>query len=116
MHRMLKLLTMSFVTAVVAVLSLAAAPANAQDRHVQVVNETQHAIVQFFASNVERGTWEEDILGENVLPVGQSANINIDDGSGACVYDFKAVFEDGQELVRNGIDVCTTSTYTYTEG
>lgn len=116
MHRMLKLLTMSFVTAVVAVLSLAAAPANAQDRHVQVINETQHAIVQFFASNVERGTWEEDILGENVLPVGQSANINIDDGSGACVYDFKAVFEDGQELVRNGIDVCTTSTYTYTEG
>ena len=42
-------------------------------------------------------------------------NINIDDGSGACLYDFKAVFEDGEELVRNGIDVCTTTTYTYTE-
>ena len=25
------------------------------------------------------------------------------------MFDFKAVFEDGQELVRNGIDVCTTS-------
>lgn len=116
MHRMLKILTISIVTAVVALISLAAAPANAQDRNVQVVNETQHAIVQFFASNVERGTWEEDILGENVLPVGGAVNVNIDDGSGACVYDFKAVFEDGQELVRTGIDVCTTSTYTYTEG
>ena len=116
MHTILKTLTISGVTAVVALIGLAAAPANAQDRHVQVLNETQQGIVQFFASNVDRPNWEEDILGENVLPVGQSAVINIDDGSGACLYDFKAVFEDGQELVRNGIDVCTTDTYTYTEG
>jgi seryl-tRNA(Sec) selenium transferase len=114
MNRMLRTLTISTGAAAVA-LGLAAAPANAQDRHVQVINETSQGIVQFFASNVDRGTWEEDILGEAVLPVGQSVNINIDDGSGACLYDFKAVFEDGQELVRNGIDVCTTSTYTYTE-
>jgi hypothetical protein len=107
--------TIGIVAAVVASVGLAA-PATAQDRHVQVVNETQHAIVHFYASNVDRGSWEEDILGESVLPVGQSVNINIDDGSGACLYDFKAVFEDGEELVRNGIDVCTTSTYTYTEG
>jgi hypothetical protein len=113
---MLRKLTISIVTAVVALLGLAAAPANAQDRHVEVVNETQHAIVQFYASNVDRDTWEEDILGEDVLPVGQSVNINIDDGSGACLYDFKAVFDDGEELVRTNIDVCTTTTYTYTEG
>src|SRR6476469_664237 len=94
MNGMLRKLTISSVTAVVA-LGVAAAPANAQDRHVQIINETQGAIVQFFASNVDRPNWEEDILGEAVLPVGQSVNINIDDGSGACVYDFKAVFEDG---------------------
>src|SRR5690349_24536980 len=116
MHRMLKQPTLCVVAASVALIGLGAAAANAQDRHVAVVNETQHAIVQFFASNVDRPNWEEDILGEAVLPVGQTANINIDDGSGACLYDFKAVFEDGQELVRNAIDVCTTSTYTYTEG
>ena len=115
MNRTLGRLTIGTAAAAVA-LGMAAAPANAQDRHVQVINETQGAIVQFFASNVDRPNWEEDILGEAVLPVGQSANINIDDGSGACLYDFKAVFEDGQELVRNGIDVCTTQTYTYTEG
>jgi len=114
MNRTLGRLTIGTAAAAVA-LGMAAAPANAQDRHVQVINETQGAIVQFFASNVDRPNWEEDILGEAVLPVGQSANINIDDGSGACLYDFKAVFEDGQELVRNGIDVCTTQTYTYTE-
>ncbi|WP_234809608.1 hypothetical protein [Mycolicibacterium tusciae] len=112
---MLRKLTIGIVAAVVALLGLAA-PANAQDRNVEVINQTQHAIVQFYASNVDRGTWEEDILGEDVLPVGQSVNINIDDGSGACLYDFKAVFDDGEELVRTGIDVCTTTAYTYTEG
>ena len=115
MNSMLKRPTIGIVAAGVALVGLAA-PASAQDRHVDVINETQHTIVQFFASNVDRGTWEEDILGEEVLPVGQSVNINIDDGSGACLYDFKAVFDDGEELVRNGIDVCSISTYTYTEG
>jgi hypothetical protein len=116
MNRMLKKLAISIVTATVAFIGLASAPANAQDRHVEVINETQHTIVQFFASNVDRGTWEEDILGTDVLPVGSSVKINVDDGSGACLYDFKAVFEDGEELVRNGIDVCSIGTYTYTEG
>lgn len=117
MNGMLKRITLSTVTAVVALTGLAAAPANAQeDRNVQIINETQHAIVQFYASNVSRDTWEEDILGQDVLPIGQSVNINFDDGSGACLYDFKAVFDDGEELVRNGIDVCTIGTYRYTEG
>lgn len=102
------------VTAIVALIGLAA-PATAQDRHVQLINETRHTIVAFYASNIGRDTWEENILGEDVLPVGQSININFDDGSGACLYDFKAVFDDGDQLVRNRIDVCTIGTYRYTE-
>jgi len=114
MNRMLKKLTISIAAAVVALIGLAA-PASAQDRNVLIINETQHAIVQFFASNIGVDDWQEDILGEDVLPVGQSVNINIDDGTEACLYDFKAVFDDGEELVRNRIDVCTIGTYRYTE-
>lgn len=116
MNGILKKLTISVMTALVALIGLAAAPATAQDRNVQIINETQHTIVQFYASNIGRDTWEEDILGQDILPVGQSVNVNIDDGSGACLYDFKAVFDDGEELVRNRIDVCSISTYRYTEG
>lgn len=115
MGRMLTKLTISFIVAAVALVGLAAAPAIAQDRHVLLINETRHAIVEFYASNIGRDTWEEDILGEDVLPVGQSVNINIDDGTEACLYDFKAVFDDGDSLVRNRIDVCTVGTYRYTE-
>jgi hypothetical protein len=85
------------------------------DRHVLVVNGTSVAMREFYASNVERTDWEEDILGTDILPAGRSVNINIDDGSGACLYDFKAVFVDGDVLIRNRINVCQISTYTYTE-
>lgn len=116
MKTMMKKLTISIMLAAAALVGLAAGPATAQDRHVEIINDTQHTIVHFYASNIGRDTWEEDILGESVLPVGRSVNINIDDGSGACLYDFKAVFDDGDELVRNRIDVCTIGTYRYTEG
>jgi hypothetical protein len=87
----------------------------APDRHVRVINETQHVMMHFYASNVEKTSWEEDILGSSVLQPGQSSNINIDDGSGHCLYDFKAVFDDNQSLVRRRVDVCTTRVYRYTE-
>lgn len=64
---------------------LAAAPANAHS-NVQIINETQHAIV-------------EGILGRDVLPVGQSV---------------KHHFDDGEELVRSG-SMCAASAPTATQ-
>ncbi|SEH92379.1 hypothetical protein SAMN04489835_5756 [Mycolicibacterium rutilum] len=114
MDKTVQKLTVGIGAAAVVMVGLAA-PAGAQDRNVEVINETRHTIVEFYASNIGRDTWEEDILGESVLPVGQSVNINVDDGTEACLYDFKAVFDDGEELVRNRIDVCSIGTYRYTE-
>lgn len=89
--------------------------AQTEDRHVRIINETDYAMVRFYASNISKGDWEEDILGQSVLASGASVNINIDDGSGFCLYDFKAVFDDGDELVRKKVDVCKISSYRYTE-
>ncbi|BCI51945.1 hypothetical protein NIIDNTM18_12230 [Mycolicibacterium litorale] len=110
-----KKLALGMVAALVGLIGIAVAPASAQDRNVLIINETRHTIVEFYASNIGRDTWEEDILGEDVLAVGQSININIDDGTEACLYDFRVVFDDGSDLVRNRIDVCTIGTYRYTQ-
>jgi len=97
-------------------LSSFATPTSAADDHrVRIINGTRHTMVRFYASNSSRTTWEEDILGQRVLPAGQSVMINIDDGSGACLFDFKAVFDDGDELTRSQINVCQISEYRYTE-
>lgn len=87
-----------------------------EDRRVRIINVTGYTITHFYASNSGRNNWEEDILGRDVLPNGSSVTINVDDGSGACLYDFKARFEDGDELVRYRINVCQISEYRYTAG
>ena len=97
-----------------AVLLATATVAQAADRHVTIVNETNNTMVRFYASNSGRSSWEEDILGNRILKPGQSVRINVDDGTGACNFDFRADFDDGDKLTRNGINVCQISTYRYT--
>lgn len=84
------------------------------DRHVMIKNRTGWTMLRFYASDSRTDDWEEDILGDRVLENGRDLRINIDDGSGACIYDFKAQFTNGQELTRFRINVCEVSEYTYT--
>ena len=87
--------------------------ARAADRHVEIVNKTGRTMTSFFASKVGAKSWEEDILGKDTLDDGDTVTININDGSGACRFDFKAVFENGKSVEKANIDVCKISTFTY---
>ncbi|MFB2530801.1 hypothetical protein ACEYYB_05355 [Paracoccus sp. p4-l81] len=100
-------------TALIAVLTLTATAALAEDRRVTIVNNTGFTLTEFYGSNTGSGSWEEDILGNDVLPSGRQVSINFDDASGYCMFDFRAVFEDGEVLERAGVNVCEVSTFTY---
>lgn len=79
------------------------------NRHVSVYNASGMTITNFYGSRVGASTWEEDVLGSSVIQPGATVDINFDDGTGACLFDFKAVFADGSSAVEQGIDVCSTS-------
>ena len=97
-----------------ALLALAIAPpAAALDRRVQIINNTGYTIVEFYGSNTGSDSWEEDILGQDVLPSGSSVVINFDDASGYCKFDFRAIFDDGDELIKEAVNICEISTFTY---
>ena len=97
-----------------AVLALSsAAPALSLDRRVTIINNTGFTIVRFFGSNTGSGSWEEDILSDQVLPSGSSVVINFDDATGYCMFDFRAEFEDGDVLERAEVNVCEIGTFTY---
>ena len=103
-----------------AALALAAAttvtaPALALDRNVKIINETSYDMVRFYGSNVGADSWQEDILGSDILYSGKSVSIDFDDQSGYCVFDFKAVFSDGDEIVSERINVCEVGTYRYSD-
>jgi len=90
-----------------------ALPALALDRRVTIINNTGYTIVRFYGSNTGSKSWEEDILGEDVLPSGSSVVINFDDATGYCMFDFRAEFEDGDVLERAGVNICEIATFTY---
>jgi hypothetical protein len=87
-------------------------PSASIDRSVTVINNSGSTITRFFGSNSGRSSWEEDILGDGVIAPGESVNINFNDGSGSCSFDFKAVFADGTSAVETGVDVCRVSSVT----
>lgn len=106
-----------------ALLALTAGVAAAQsndgkNREVTIVNSTGVSMNNFYSSNSATTSWGPDQLGSNeTLAAGSSKAWNFDDGSGACLFDFRAVFIDGaghqHNAVRNRIDVCTVSTFTF---
>lgn len=101
------------MTVLLAAASIAlAGPAFALDRHVKVVNHTSEVMTKFQASNIKHKNWEEDILGRDTLNPGSSVRVNISDGTGGCMFDLRATFEDGQTVVRNGVNVCKVGTWT----
>ena len=93
------------------------APVQSRDglnRRVRIHNNTGWTMLRFYASDSRVDDWEEDMLGRDVLAAGSSIMMNIDDGSGACVYDFKAEFTNGQVLTRFNVNVCQIADYYYT--
>ena len=86
--------------------------AHAYDRTVDLINRTNRDIVHFYASNVGENNWQEDILGEDVLPAHSRTTVDLYDGTGYCRFDFKTVFSNGATIVRSGLNVCEVSTYT----
>ncbi|MCX5579489.1 hypothetical protein [Kaistia terrae] len=89
--------------------------ASAENRKVKIINETSSDLNEFYASNVGSKDWEEDILGDDQVPAGGSIEINMDDGSGYCKFDFKGVFVDDSEVVEENVDVCEIGVVRFTE-
>jgi hypothetical protein len=95
--------------------TLAFTPALAANRVVTIVNETSVTMTKFYASNVGTKNWEENILDGDRLQPGESIDIDIDDGTKACRYDFRAVFKDGESVEKGNVNVCEVGEFSFTE-
>jgi hypothetical protein len=107
------MLKSAMLVAAVATFSvLSMGPSEALDRRVRVVNDSSRTMTKFQASNKASKSWEEDILGNDVLKPGQSVVVNINDGTGYCVFDLRATFQGGATVVRRNINICKISSWT----
>ena len=100
----------------VAMTATLAAPAYAandgRDRRVNVINASGQVLREIYASPVTSSSWEEDMLGSNVLGAGQNRIFNIDNGTSQCRYDLKAVMGNGREHIRRNVNVCVVGSWT----
>src|SRR5690606_10568677 len=102
-------------SSLVGIMAFVSGSALAADKKVTVVNDTKTSIVAIYASTVGARTWEEDILGDDTLAPGESVEIDMDDGSGKCLFDLKAEFKDGTETVQAKLNVCKVGEFTFTQ-
>lgn len=83
-----------------------------------LTNMTERDLLEFYASPPDEESWEEDILGADVLGPGESIEIVIDDAREDCYYDFMGVLGPGDgvgegALIQSGVEVCDGGSYEY---
>ena len=101
----LKSLKVFFLTALFVMAMSAVAFAGAQD--FTLVNNTGYPIYKVNVSAASTNSWEEDILGSDILPNGSSVRVNF--GAGNTQYwDIQAIFEDGSAIAWYNIDLLST--------
>ncbi|MBM3776798.1 MAG: hypothetical protein FJW23_00985 [Acidimicrobiia bacterium] len=91
----------------------ASSPALAQSRlDFRLVNQTGFVIVELYVSPTNAKSWEEDILGEDVLPHNRAVDIRFSRSEKSCTWDMKIVDEDGDEVEWTNLDLCEASEVT----
>lgn len=114
---------MSIPTRALAALVLAASllissvtQALADPRDFMFTNGTSSQIKNLYVSSSAIESWEEDILGRDVLAAGEQWTITFGKyDAGNCLYDIKAVYADGSpdDIVR-GVDLCAYTNIIFT--
>jgi outer membrane lipoprotein-sorting protein len=94
----------SLTIALALLLALLPAAALAEDYYVEISNETGYTIYYVYVSPDDSDSWEEDVLGKEVLMDGNSRRINLY-GYKSPIFDIKLVDEDGDSYTFYNVDV-----------
>lgn len=86
-----------------------ASPAAAGNQDFTILNNTGFPIAQVFVSASAKEDWEEDVLGEDILPEGERTRIRFSSDENACLWDLKVVYADEESSEWQGINLCETS-------
>jgi hypothetical protein len=76
-----------------------------RDRRVVIMNDRSSDMLRLYGSRTTTGEWEENIFTQP-LKSGAKRVINFDDGTGACLFDLRAVFRDNLTVHQWSINVC----------
>lgn len=79
-----------------------------------LVNNTGHTVMTLNVSPSNSDEWGPDILGRDVLPNGESAQITFERAGDQCEWDIRATYDDGDTTDARGANLCELATVTLT--
>lgn len=79
-----------------------------------IVNNTGQAVMTLNVSASNEQEWGPDILGRDVLPNGETAQIQFARGEAQCNWDLRVTYQDGDTGDWRGVNLCETATVTLT--
>lgn len=85
-------------------LLFAATPALATDYYVDITNRTGYTIMYMYVSPGSTKSWEEDVLGSEVLPVNETRRVTLR-GYTSPIFDIRLVDSDGDTYTYWNVDV-----------
>ncbi|WP_298301879.1 hypothetical protein [uncultured Erythrobacter sp.] len=83
------------------------------NRNISLMNRTGEALESLYWSNSATMGWGKDRLATASLARNQQWNIEVTDGSEACIFDFKAVTTSERVIEVGQINVCEESAVTF---
>ena len=76
----------------------------AADYYVDITNKTGYTIVYMYISPGKSKSWEEDVLGKNVLRNGATQRVNLN-GYNSSIFDIRLEDQDGDSYTFWNVDV-----------
>ena len=73
---------------------------------ITVANSTGYTISEIYISPSTTTNWEEDVLDWDILTDGEEVEIDFRRSENTCDWDMKVVYDDGEEAVWAGLDLC----------
>ena len=72
--------------------------------YVEVTNDTGYDIYYLYVSHDDSASWEEDVLGDDILESGETIRVDVS-GYPDSIFDIKAEDEDGDTYTRYNVDI-----------
>ena len=76
----------------------------AADYYIDITNKTGYTIVYMYISPGKAKSWEEDVLGKNVLRNGATQRVNLN-GYNSSIFDIRLEDQDGDSYTFWNVDV-----------
>lgn len=88
----------------VLLVALVAGKVMAADYYVDITNDTGYTIMFMYVSPADAQSWEEDVLGSDILPHGQARRVTLRNYNSP-IFDIRLIDEDGDSYTFWNVDV-----------